>query len=165
MGQHLAEPAPAVRGERRVVGRPRGGDRRQDPAARGEDLEVARALLAEEQLVLARAGEQQVGVGVDEARRDGPAARVQPGEPGQRQALRLELRLDGRPRTDGAIRPSQQATTGASGAPGRRPRRRPGPRVSPWVGPRRRPPAIVAISAAPMTSRPFTAPPRPPRPP
>ena len=44
------------------------GDGRQDPAARGEDLEVARAPLAQDQLVLARAREQQVRVGIDQAR-------------------------------------------------------------------------------------------------
>ena len=35
------------------------GDRGQDPATRGEDVEIGRALLAEDQLVLARTSEEQ----------------------------------------------------------------------------------------------------------
>ena len=51
-----------------VARRPRRRDGREDPAARGEDLEVAGAALAELELALAAAGEEQVGVRVDEAR-------------------------------------------------------------------------------------------------
>jgi len=60
--------------------RPRGRDGRQDPAARRQDLEVARPALAEPELRRPRAREQEVGVGVDETRRDGPAVRVEPGD-------------------------------------------------------------------------------------
>ena len=68
VAEHLVEPAPAVGGEGRLVGRPGRRDRREDPAAGGQDLEVARAALAEEELALAGAGEQQMRVRVDEAR-------------------------------------------------------------------------------------------------
>ena len=68
VAEHLVEPAASV-GEQVVdAGGPRRGDRREDAAARLEDLEVAGALLAEQPLALARTGEQQVGVRVDQAR-------------------------------------------------------------------------------------------------
>ena len=82
--EHLVEPAPSVGRELLVARRPRRGDGRQDPATRLEDLEVARSLLAEEQLALARAAEQEVCVGIDEPRRDRPARRVEPGEAAER---------------------------------------------------------------------------------
>jgi hypothetical protein len=61
VGEHLVEPAPAVR--RQLVGRglAGGGDGREDAATGGQDLEVAGATLPELQLTLAAAGEQQVG--------------------------------------------------------------------------------------------------------
>ena len=68
VAEHLVQPAAAV-GEQVVGGgRPGRGDRRQDPAAGGQDLEVAGAALAQEHLALARAGEQQMGVRIDQAR-------------------------------------------------------------------------------------------------
>ena len=69
VAEHLVEPSPAV-GHQRVGGRGAGrGDRREDPAARREDLEIAGATLAEQQLALARAREHEVGVRVHETRR------------------------------------------------------------------------------------------------
>ena len=53
------------------------------------------------ELVLARAREQQVRVRVDEARGDRPARGIDPGEPAEREALRLERGLDRGPRPDG----------------------------------------------------------------
>ncbi len=98
--QHLVEPAAAVRQQLLGRGGPRGGHGRQDPAARLEDLEIARALLAHLPLVRPRAAEQQVRVRVDEARRHAPTARIDPGEPAQRVALGLQRPLDGGPRAD-----------------------------------------------------------------
>ena len=90
VGQHLAEPAPAVLGEL-VLGRgARRRDGRQDPAAGLEDLEVVGAALAQDQLVLAGAGEQQVGVRVDQAGRDRAARGVEAREAGDRVAAPLE---------------------------------------------------------------------------
>ena len=68
VAEHLVQPPPAVGHQLVRAGRPGRGDGRQDPAARREDLEVARAALAEQPLALARPGEQQVGVRIDEAR-------------------------------------------------------------------------------------------------
>src|SRR4029079_4595910 len=69
MTEHLVEPAPAVGGQ--LLGRclPCRGDGRQDAAARGQDLEIAGALLAELQLALPATGEEEVRVRVDEAGR------------------------------------------------------------------------------------------------
>ena len=66
VGQHLVEPAAAVAGEVGRVGGTRHRDRRQDAAAGGEDLQVAGAALAQDQLLLARAREHEVGVRVHE---------------------------------------------------------------------------------------------------
>ena len=68
VAEHLVEPAAAVGHQlvdRRGAGR---GDRREDPAAGLEDLEIPGAALAQLPLALARAREQEVGVRVDEAR-------------------------------------------------------------------------------------------------
>ena len=67
-------------------------DGREDAAAGGQDLEVAGALLSELQLALAAAGEQQVGVRIDEARGHRPAGRVEHGELLQVVALGREER-------------------------------------------------------------------------
>ena len=72
---------------------------RMPPPGR-EDLEVAGAALAQHQLALARAAEQEVRVRVDEARRDRAAVGVDPGEPPERVALRLERGLDRGARPD-----------------------------------------------------------------
>ena len=100
--EHLVEPAPTVGGELLIARSSRRRDGRQDPAAGLEDLEVARSLLAEEQLALARAAEQEMGVGIDEPRRDRPAGRVEPGEAAQVESLGLQRRLDRRPGSDGS---------------------------------------------------------------
>ena len=101
VSEHLVEPATTV-GEQVVGGgRPGRRDRRQDPAAGGQDLEIAGAPLAQLELALTRSGEQQVGVRIDQPGRDQPAGRVDPGEPRQRQPGCLEARLDLAPRTDG----------------------------------------------------------------
>ena len=93
MPEHLVEPASAV-GHQVLLGRgSRGLDRRQDAAARGQDLEVARAPLAKARLPLPRAGEQQVRVGVDEAGSNATAAGVEASEVGQVQPFLLD-RLD-----------------------------------------------------------------------
>ena len=99
--EHLVEPAPAVGGEHLIARSSRRRDGRQDPAPGLEDLEVASTLLAEEQLALARAAEQEMRVGVDEPRRDRPAGRVEPGESAQVESLGLERRLDRGPGSDG----------------------------------------------------------------
>ena len=87
----------------------RRGHRGEDPAAGGEDLEVAGAALAEEQLALARAREQQVRVGVHEPGRHGPSVRVQAGEPACGQPLGRERGHDGlsRPHRDDASLPAR----------------------------------------------------------
>ena len=120
MAEHLVQPAPAVR-ERAssAVGGARGGDRREDPAARGQDLEVVGALLAQDELALARAGEQQVRVRVDEARRDDPAGPHRGGRTGRAGSRSASSPAStGRAGPTAAIRPSQHATTGASAASG-----------------------------------------------
>ena len=68
VAEHLVEPATTVVVQ--LVGRRGAGvlDGREDAAAGGQDLEVAGALLAQAHLAFARAGEQQMGVRVDEAR-------------------------------------------------------------------------------------------------
>src|SRR5262249_40059201 len=67
---------------------------REDAAAGLGDLEVGLALRAQLELVLARAGEDRVRVGVDEARDERAAARVQRG--GRRVGgAQLGLRADG----------------------------------------------------------------------
>ena len=75
-------------------------DRREDPATRLEDLEIAGAPLPEEQLALTRAGEHEMGMRIDETRCHGAAAGVKPREPPQRIALGLERRLDRSPWPD-----------------------------------------------------------------
>ena len=109
-----------------LLGRGRAGRRHrgQDPAARRQDVEVAGALLAHDQLALAAAGEQQVrvriheprgdhaAVGID-ARRTSPAASRSPPAPAPR----------GPAVPTPTTRPSQHATTGAAGAPDRPERR------------------------------------------
>ena len=149
-------------GELVLARRPRRRDRRQDPAAGREDLHVARAPLPQLELVLAAAGEEQVGVGIDEARRHGAAARVEPGEPPERIALGLEqsLEVGARPDADDPILP---------GGDDRRRRhvRPPSSAVSratsACIEPARRPPAIVTTSEAPTTRNPGAdASPRPP---
>ena len=153
VAEHLVEPAPAVaRRASSLVGRARRGDRRQDPAAGGEDLEVAGAALAEDELALARAGEQQVGVRVDEPGRDDAAVRVEPREPRERIARRassagLDLGRAGRPRRSG---PPSSATTGAS--------RRPGPPTVGRVEQREVALARRRAGARRRASRPATAP-------
>jgi hypothetical protein len=64
--EHLVEPAPAV--DQQVVGGrgAGGGNGGEDAAAGGQDLEVAGAALAQQQLPLPSAAEQQVRVVVDE---------------------------------------------------------------------------------------------------
>jgi hypothetical protein len=136
------------------VGEARRGHRREDAAAGLEDLEIAGATLAELPLGLARAGEQQVRVRVDQARRDRAAAGVEPSEPAERVAAVLERGLERGPRADRSDPPLQQATTGASGddtPPASIADSRP---TSAWSGPIRRPPATVTTSDAPTTSRP-----------
>src|SRR4051812_842017 len=100
MGQLLAEPGPAG-GQQVGLGRgARRSDRREDPAACREDVEVRRAFLTEDELVLAGTREQQVRVRVDETRSDRPAGGIDPGEPCERQAVSFELRLDSSSLTD-----------------------------------------------------------------
>ena len=115
--EHLVEPAPAMGRELLVARRPRRGDGRQDPATGLEDLEVARSLLAEEQLPLASPTEQEVRVGIDEPRRDRPAGRVEPGEAAEVQTLGLQRRLDRRPRPDGHDPAFPDGDDGIVGAP------------------------------------------------
>ena len=86
--------------------------------------------------------------------------RVDPCEPGERQAVRLELGLDrrlARRRRRSAPptrrRPVHRAMPGPSAS---------NRATSPWRGPRRTPPASVTISLAPTMSRPGVASPGPP---
>ena len=118
VAEHLVEPAATVREQLALRGGAGRGDRRQDPAARRQDVEVRGAALAHDELVLAGPGEQQVRVRVDEARGDRPARRVDPGEPAEREALGLECRLDRRARPDGDD-PSLPARDGRGFGPGR----------------------------------------------
>jgi hypothetical protein len=136
--QHLVEPAAAVGAQLVRRGRPRRGDRREDAAAGGEDLQVGRAALAELQLALPAAREEQVGVRVDEARRDRAARGVDDGKPVEVTAGRGEIRPQrrlGRDPEDPAIRggqrdaglraPSDLALLVRSSRAGRRPSRPP----------------------------------------
>ncbi len=100
VGEHLVEPASPVLEERGLRCGTRGLDRREDAAAGRQDVEIRRARLAEHQLVLARPGEQQVGVRVDEPGRHGPAGGVDPREAGEGQPVRLDLGLHRDPRPD-----------------------------------------------------------------
>ena len=101
VAEHLVEPAPTV-GEQLALGRGAGrGDRRQDPAALGQDVEIRGAPLAHDELVLARAREHQVRVRVDEPGRDRPARGIDPGEPAERETLRFQGGLDRGPRPHG----------------------------------------------------------------
>ena len=76
VAEHLGQPASAGRQQLLVRGRARLAHCLQDAAAGGEDLEISVAALAQLDLGLARPGEQQMGVRVDEPRRDESAARV-----------------------------------------------------------------------------------------
>ena len=162
VAEHLVEPAPAV-GEQFIGGRgARRGDRREDAAAGGQDLEVARAALAEHQLGLARAGEQQVRVRVDEARRDRPAAARRAGRtgPAEGRPPRAPPRpiAAARPRRCGPPRPRRRAPPARRARPPRPPSsarspwaRRAGRRRPGWRSrPRRRP----AGRAWPSSDRP-----------
>ena len=86
VGQHRGEPAPAVLGQGLLGGGTSGRDRREDPAAGLEDLEVVRAALAHDELVLAGAREEQVCVRIDQAGRDRSAGGIEAREPGDRVA-------------------------------------------------------------------------------
>src|SRR5207302_1184111 len=98
---HLAQPAPPVVGELLVAGgtsRCHGG---QDPAAGPKDLEVIRAALPEDELALAGAAEEEVGVGVDQARCDRAATGIETGEPGEGVPAALERLEQVAARSDG----------------------------------------------------------------
>ena len=94
VGEHLVEPAPAVGQQVGLRRGPRRGDGGQDPATRGEDVQVGGAVLAQDELVLARAGEEQVGVRIDEARGHRAPGGIEAGEPGKWQAVGFDLGLD-----------------------------------------------------------------------
>ena len=81
VAQHLVEPASTVAVQLLGRGGPRGGNRREDPAAGGQDVEIGRSAPAELQLALAAPGEEEMGVGIDQARRDRAAVGVQDREP------------------------------------------------------------------------------------
>src|SRR5207245_327597 len=57
-------------------GAPRRLDGRQNPSAAGGDRLVGGPAEALDELLLARSGEREVGVGIDEAGEDGPPGRV-----------------------------------------------------------------------------------------
>ena len=86
------------------------------PAARMSRYDAP--LLAQDELVFAGPGEQQVRVRVDEARGHRAARCIDPREAGQREALRLERGLDRRARPD-----RDDAALPARRRPGRRARR------------------------------------------
>ena len=136
-------------------GRARGRDRRQDPAAGGQDLEVAGAPLAQHELALSRLPAKsrwvwasiRPGVTVPPAasiranRASGQAAR--PRGRARRSAPRADARGSGRPRWR---RPGPRLASGATG-PGVRAGASP---WSAWLEPAARsPPASVATALAP----------------
>ena len=137
----------------------RGGARHahglEDAAARGQDLEVGGAALAQLDLARARVPrEEQVRVRVDQAGRDRPALRVDAADRAlvEAQSRPAATRPRGS-RPTATIRPSYAATAGRDrsivGAISRQQARR-----QPALRRVRRPPASVAISAAPWTRRP-----------
>ena len=136
VAEHLVQPSPAVGGQLLLARESGGGDGREDPAAGGQDLEVARAALAEDELALARAREQEVRVRVDEPGRHDPAVGVEAREPRERHPVALEACLDLVPgthgdhpavpgRDDGRLRRTRATDRAprraARGRPGRRP--------------------------------------------
>ena len=137
VAEHLVQPAPAVGQQLRLGRRARRLDRRQDAATGGQDVEVGGAALAQLELVLARAREQQVGVRIDEAGRDRAARGVEPREAAEGVAVGARAR----PRPHGAGRrrgcgPPRPRRPGRWDRPGRSARRRP---TSPCAAPRRTP--------------------------
>src|SRR5204863_4096440 len=98
--QHLAEPPPAVGKESGLVRSARRRDGREDPTTGGQDLEVAGPLLAKKQLLFAAAAKEEMGMRVDEARRDRPATGVERRESIERQAVPGEDPVDGLARSD-----------------------------------------------------------------
>ena len=141
-GQHLSQAGPAA-GQQLLVGRgARRSHRREDPAAGGQDLEIAGATGAELPLGLARAGEEQVRVGVDEPGRDEAASRVETAKGVDREPPGRDLAVDlvGRAGGEDPPFPTRHGE----------PRHRTPTPASPCAPPRRRPPASVAIAARPF---------------
>jgi hypothetical protein len=101
MPEHFVEPASAMSGEILRAGGSSGRDGREDPATRREDLHVTGAALAKLELAFPTPGEQEVGMGIDEAWCHRPASRVQPSELSERIALGLDERLNFAPRPRG----------------------------------------------------------------
>ena len=94
MPEHLVQPAPAVREQLLGRGGPGRGDRREDASPGGQDLQVASALLTQQQLAFTRPREEEVRMGIDEARGDRSTGGVEASEAPERIALALEYSLD-----------------------------------------------------------------------
>ena len=94
VGQHLVEPPPSMRKQLALRCRPRRRDRREDPAAGVEDVEVRRAPLAQDELAFARPGEDQVRVRIDQAGGHRAPAGVDAREARHRIPLGLESGFD-----------------------------------------------------------------------
>ena len=93
MGEERVEPFAGDRRELLEARRPGRRHGRVDAAARGEDLGVAHAAEARGVLVGPRAGEDGVGVGVDEAGQHAGAGRVELGGAVEQLDGAAELRL------------------------------------------------------------------------
>ena len=92
--EHLVQPAPSVSEQRFVRGGSRGGDRGKDPAAAGQDLEIAGPALPKQQFTFAGAREEQVRVRVDQTGRDRAAGGVDTGETSEWIALPFDHSFD-----------------------------------------------------------------------
>ena len=74
---HPPRARPRLAQQFRRAGLPHPVDGREDPAARLRDLHITRALEAHLELALARPGEDEVRVRIDQSRRDDPPHRVE----------------------------------------------------------------------------------------
>ena len=173
VGQQLFEPRRGLREERVFVGLARGAHRGDDAAAGLRHLFVAGARQPHRELVGALAAVDQVGVAVDQARRDEGAAAVVPRQrgvlrPARRRArrsrrMRALLDHDGghRPAPASARRSGAQAQAGPQAVGG-------GRCVEGFIGcsqgssdaapPAARHPASTASLASPAACRPTTRP-------
>ena len=101
VGEHLSEAAARPGQQVLVRGRARQRHGRKNPPTRLQNLEIASATQAQLPFRLARSGEDEVGVGIDESRRHEPTGRVQTGERFERVSGSLDLADDFRPRPGG----------------------------------------------------------------